>query len=104
MGQGGTGLHGQGIAREVREPEGQGGIDIGDPALITGRGGAVDEVDGQLIKAGGPGPFQGPSSYPQLCWWSLIGTANDVTETCHEIIQIYLLNCVDSRSSKYQRI
>ena len=21
---------------------------------------------------GGPGPFQGPSSYPQLCWWSLI--------------------------------
>ena len=20
----------------------------------------------------GPGPFQGPSSYPQLCWWSLI--------------------------------
>jgi len=22
----------------------------------------------------GPGPFEGPSSYPQLCWWSLIGT------------------------------
>ena len=21
---------------------------------------------------GGHGPFQGPSSYPQLCWWSLI--------------------------------
>jgi hypothetical protein len=20
----------------------------------------------------GPGPFEGPSSYPQLCWWSLI--------------------------------
>jgi hypothetical protein len=20
-----------------------------------------------------PGPFQGPSSYLQLCWWSLIG-------------------------------
>ena len=20
----------------------------------------------------GPGPFKGPSSYPQLCWWSLI--------------------------------
>jgi hypothetical protein len=20
----------------------------------------------------GPGSFQGPSSYPQLCWWSLI--------------------------------
>ena len=30
----------------------------------------------------GPGPFEGPASYPQLCWWSLIkanalvGTAN----------------------------
>jgi hypothetical protein len=22
----------------------------------------------------GPGPFEGPASYPQLCWWSLIGT------------------------------
>jgi len=21
---------------------------------------------------GGPGPFQGPSSSPQLCWWPLI--------------------------------
>jgi hypothetical protein len=20
----------------------------------------------------GPSPFEGPSSYPQLCWWSLI--------------------------------
>jgi hypothetical protein len=20
----------------------------------------------------GPGPFEGPASYPQLCWWSLI--------------------------------
>jgi hypothetical protein len=20
----------------------------------------------------GPGPFKGPASYPQLCWWSLI--------------------------------
>jgi hypothetical protein len=20
----------------------------------------------------GPGPFEGPTSYPQLCWWSLI--------------------------------
>jgi hypothetical protein len=19
-----------------------------------------------------PGPFEGPTSYPQLCWWSLI--------------------------------
>jgi hypothetical protein len=21
----------------------------------------------------GPSPFEGPASYPQLCWWSLIG-------------------------------
>jgi hypothetical protein len=21
---------------------------------------------------GGPSPFQGPSSYPKLCWWPLI--------------------------------
>ena len=23
---------------------------------------------------GGPSPFEGPTSYPQLCWWSLIGS------------------------------
>jgi hypothetical protein len=35
------------------------------------------DAGGLLIKSaatsrGGPGPFQGPSSYPQLRWWSLI--------------------------------
>jgi hypothetical protein len=24
----------------------------------------------------GSGPFEGPSSYPQLCWWSLIPILN----------------------------
>jgi hypothetical protein len=26
---------------------------------------------------GGLGPYQGPSSYPQLCWWPLIGSVLD---------------------------
>jgi hypothetical protein len=34
-------------------------------------------IDIKFLKISGhqqrwPGPFQGPSSYPELCWWSLI--------------------------------
>jgi hypothetical protein len=32
---------------------------------------ATSKISGHQ-QQGGPGPFQGPSSYPQLCWWSLI--------------------------------
>jgi hypothetical protein len=31
---------------------------------------------------GGPGPFQGPSSYPLLCWWSLIAFMLITTQCC----------------------
>jgi len=33
---------------------------------------AAYELRSAATSRGGPGPFQGPSSYPQLCWWSLI--------------------------------
>jgi hypothetical protein len=45
-----------------------------------------------------PGPFQGPSSYPQLCWWSLIighvsviAHAQSITPPKNGVIQKMLL-------------
>jgi hypothetical protein len=52
-------------------------------ANLSNAGGLWIEINQRPSAEHGPGPFQGPSSYPQLCWWSLIwnygsGAPNDL--------------------------
>jgi hypothetical protein len=39
----------------------------------------------------GPGPFEGPASYPQLCWWSLVlGILVILDQFSHLFVMQYL--------------
>jgi hypothetical protein len=41
----------------------------------------------------GPGPFEGPASYPQLCWWSLIMAIKNIVQNLGlEIINVFRTN------------
>ena len=56
---------------------------VGQVVIKTNRS-AKTEIKKKIKKSattsrGGPGPFQGPSSYPQLCWWPLISLSHNST-------------------------